>query len=141
MASSRAARTLRQRLWNSAKHNWSLGLTSFGGPPVHFKIVRQLACFPQYEVSMIKLTPTKFHTLYVEKLQWIDEQIYQELFSVSQALSGPASTKMQYCVTMGVWGAVCGSPGVKSFLKGLNAVAVGLIYTTVYRIWQVGYIA
>lgn len=42
--------------------------------------------------------------------------------------------------TMGVWGAVRGSPGVKSFLKGLNAVAVGLIYTAVYRIWQIGYI-
>ncbi|KAJ3499303.1 hypothetical protein NLG97_g449 [Lecanicillium saksenae] len=43
--------------------------------------------------------------------------------------------------TMGIWGAVRGSPGVKSFLKGLNAVAVGLIYTAVYRIWQIGYIA
>ncbi len=42
--------------------------------------------------------------------------------------------------TMGVWGAVRGSPGVKSFLKGLNAIAVGLIYTAVYRIWQIGYI-
>lgn len=43
--------------------------------------------------------------------------------------------------TMGIWGAVRGSPGVKSFLKGLNAMAVGLIYTAVYRLWQIGYVA
>ncbi|KAM3434747.1 hypothetical protein MY4824_005256 [Beauveria thailandica] len=138
MASSRAARTLRQRLWNSAKHNWSLGLTSFGGPPVHFKILH------------------KFHTLYVEKLQWIDEQIYQELFSVSQALSGPASTKMQYCVNLlhdgflpaamsfflwslpgalAMFGLALGVsrigeslPGpVYALLSGLNAATVGVI--------------
>lgn len=24
---------------NIFKHNWHLGLTAFGGPPVHFKIV------------------------------------------------------------------------------------------------------
>ncbi|OAA72301.1 chromate ion transporter [Cordyceps fumosorosea ARSEF 2679] len=79
MPTPRAGRTLQQRLWSSVKHNWSLGFTAFGGPPVHFKI---------------------FHTLYVEKLQWVDEQIYQELFSVSQALSGPASTKMHYCINL-----------------------------------------
>jgi chromate transport protein ChrA len=61
------------------KVNWHLGFTSFGGPPVHFKI---------------------FHDKFVNKLKWIDEQIYQELFSVSQALSGPGSTKMLYCINL-----------------------------------------
>jgi hypothetical protein len=28
-----------QRLWNTVRETWYLGLTSFGGPPVHFKIV------------------------------------------------------------------------------------------------------
>jgi hypothetical protein len=29
---------------------------------------------------------------------------------------------------------------VKSALRGFNAAAVGLIYTAVYRLWQIGYI-
>ncbi len=27
------------RFWNIVTANWHLGFTSFGGPPVHFKIV------------------------------------------------------------------------------------------------------
>jgi chromate transport protein ChrA len=42
--------------------------------------------------------------------------------------------------TMGIWSAVRSSRAVKSFLKGLNATAVGLIYTAVYRLWQIGYV-
>ncbi|EFY88719.1 chromate ion transporter, putative [Metarhizium acridum CQMa 102] len=42
--------------------------------------------------------------------------------------------------TMGVWSALRSRPWVKSALRGVNAGAVGLIYTAVYRIWQVGYI-
>lgn len=26
-------------VWNTVRQNWHLGVTSFGGPPVHFKIV------------------------------------------------------------------------------------------------------
>lgn len=29
-------------LWNTVRENWYLGFTSFGGPPVHFKIVSRL---------------------------------------------------------------------------------------------------
>ncbi|KAF3902494.1 hypothetical protein ABW21_db0203512 [Orbilia brochopaga] len=57
--------------------NWHLGFTAFGGPPVHFQI---------------------FHTKFVDKLKWIDEQMYQELFALCQALPGPASTKMLFCI-------------------------------------------
>lgn len=42
--------------------------------------------------------------------------------------------------TMGVWSALRSRPWVRSVLRGINAGAVGLIYTAVYRIWQVGYI-
>ncbi|KAH7118223.1 hypothetical protein B0J13DRAFT_590121 [Dactylonectria estremocensis] len=42
--------------------------------------------------------------------------------------------------TMGVWNAVRGWRWVKSDLRGVNAAAVGLIYTAVYRVWQIGYI-
>ncbi|KAI0421646.1 chromate transporter-domain-containing protein [Xylaria grammica] len=72
--------------------NWHLGFTAFGGPSVHFKI---------------------FHDLFVERLGWIDEQIYQEIFSVSQALSGPASTKMLYSINLICEGSL---PAVLAFL-------------------------
>lgn len=42
--------------------------------------------------------------------------------------------------TMGIWSAVRGLRWVKSLLRGINAGAVGLIYTAVYRLWQIGYI-
>lgn len=42
--------------------------------------------------------------------------------------------------TMGIWEVLRSRRWVKSALRGVNAGAVGLIYTAVYRIWQVGYI-
>lgn len=42
--------------------------------------------------------------------------------------------------TMGIWSAIRGLRWVKSLLRGVNAAAVGLIYTAVYRLWQIGYI-
>ena len=42
--------------------------------------------------------------------------------------------------TMGIWGAIRGKRWVRSALRGINAAAVGLIYTAVYRLWQIGYI-
>ena len=42
--------------------------------------------------------------------------------------------------TMGVWSALRGLTWVKSLLRGIHAGAVGLIYTAVYRLWQIGYI-
>jgi chromate transport protein ChrA len=40
---------------------------------------------------------------------------------------------------MGLWAAMRGKRWVRSALRGINA-AVGLIYTAVYRLWQIGYI-
>ncbi|KEY72157.1 hypothetical protein S7711_00166 [Stachybotrys chartarum IBT 7711] len=120
---------------NTVRENWYLGFTSFGGPPVHFKI---------------------FHDKFVTKLSWIDEQVYQELFSVCQAFSGPGSTKMHYCINLlhdgfipavlgfliwslpgalGMYGLSIGVsnigdslPGpVYALLSGLNAATVGII--------------
>jgi chromate transport protein ChrA len=42
--------------------------------------------------------------------------------------------------TMGVWAALRSKRWVKSGLRGINAAAVGLIYTAVYRLWQIGWI-
>jgi chromate transport protein ChrA len=41
---------------------------------------------------------------------------------------------------MGLWGALRSKRWVKSALRGINAAAVGLIYTAVYRLWQIGWI-
>jgi chromate transport protein ChrA len=41
---------------------------------------------------------------------------------------------------MGIWSAVRNRRWVKSVLRGVNAGAVGLMYTAVYRIFGVGYI-
>ncbi|KAH7118489.1 chromate transporter-domain-containing protein [Dactylonectria macrodidyma] len=123
------------RFWNTIRENWYLGFTSFGGPPVHFKI---------------------FHDKFVAKLSWIDEQVYQELFSVCQAFSGPGSTKMHYCIillhdgflpallgfllwslpgALGMYGLSIGVSNigeslpraVYALLSGLNAATVGII--------------
>lgn len=42
--------------------------------------------------------------------------------------------------TMGIWSAVRSNVYLKSGLRGLNAAAVGLVYTAVYRVWQVGFV-
>lgn len=42
--------------------------------------------------------------------------------------------------TMGLWGAIRSQRWVKSGLRGINAAAVGLIYTAVYRLWQIGFV-
>ncbi|KAH7201456.1 chromate transporter-domain-containing protein [Fusarium oxysporum] len=129
------ARRVGRRTWETIQVNWHLGFTAFGGPPVHFKI---------------------FHDKFVSKLNWIDEQLYQELFSISQALSGPASTKMLYCInlihngllgailaffiwslpgTLGMFGLSIGVSSIRetlpravyALLSGLNAATVGII--------------
>jgi chromate transport protein ChrA len=41
---------------------------------------------------------------------------------------------------MGIWSAVRGTRWVKSGLRGVNAAAVGLIYTAVYKVWQAGFL-
>lgn len=42
--------------------------------------------------------------------------------------------------TMGIWSVLRTRRWVKSGLRGVNAAAVGLIYTAVYRLWQIGYV-
>ncbi|KAH7104402.1 putative chromate ion transporter [Auriculariales sp. MPI-PUGE-AT-0066] len=122
--------SLMSRLREVFVHTWDLGLTSFGGPPVHFQI---------------------FHERFVQgDLHWLDEQTYQELFALCQALPGPASTKMlfsialcaedseQRCFLPGAFAMYGLSLGVQrvqeilpspvyALLTGLNASTVGII--------------
>ncbi|KAI1758401.1 hypothetical protein F4782DRAFT_536927 [Xylaria castorea] len=67
-----------RRVWRLFEIGEHFGFTIFGAPPVHFKI---------------------FHDKYVRKLGWIDENIVKR-FSLSQALSVPASTKILYCINL-----------------------------------------
>ncbi|KAF8851187.1 hypothetical protein BDZ45DRAFT_767344 [Acephala macrosclerotiorum] len=97
-----------------------------------------------------------FHKKFVQNYKWIDEQLYQELFALSQALPEPASTKMLFCInyihenflagvgTFALWclpgaigmyvlslgvsriGEELPSP-VYALLSGLNAAMVGVI--------------
>ncbi|KAG8732670.1 hypothetical protein FRC11_011654 [Ceratobasidium sp. 423] len=117
---------------------FDLGFTAFGGPPVHFQIL---------------------HKRFVEgngKPPLVSEQTYLELFSISQALPGPASTKIVVCIAFlraGLTVAFCvflmwSLPGaigmyalslgvgridevlprpVYALLSGLNAATVGVI--------------
>lgn len=41
---------------------------------------------------------------------------------------------------MGLWRTLRNRRWVKSGLRGVNAAAVGLIYTAVYRLWEIGYV-
>lgn len=80
-----SSRTSKIPVLDMLAHNWSLGLTSFGGPTVHFQTFRRL---------------------FVDEYKWIDEKTYQEMFALCQALSGPGSTKMIYHVNVmhyGFW--------------------------------------
>jgi len=40
-----------------------------------------------------------------------------------------------------VWGALRRKPVVTSALRGVNAAAVGLVFTAVYRLWEFGYLS
>ncbi|EAQ93151.1 hypothetical protein CHGG_01386 [Chaetomium globosum CBS 148.51] len=128
-------RDLSRKLWNTVRETWYLGFTSFGGPPVHFKI---------------------FHDKFVTKLHWIDEEV---------AFSGPGSTKMLYCINLihdgflsavlgfliwslpaalGMFGLAIGIsnvnetlPGpVYALLSGLNAATVGIIALAAVQLAQ-----
>ncbi|KAF5322683.1 hypothetical protein D9619_000662 [Psilocybe cf. subviscida] len=129
---------LATRLIDVFLRTYDLGFTAFGGPPVHFQI---------------------FHRRFVDglgKAPWIDEETYQNLFAISQALPGPASTKMlfniaqihaglipalfvfliwslpgaiaMFAFSLGVQKINDHLPGVVyGLLSGLNAAIVGLI--------------
>ncbi|KAH7345905.1 chromate ion transporter-like protein [Pyrenochaeta sp. MPI-SDFR-AT-0127] len=132
---------LQWRLAEMFLRTWDLGFTAFGGPPVHFQIL---------------------HRRFVEGVgfgggsKWIDEQTYQELFGICQALPGPGSTKMIFCIAMiragiigaiftfllwslpgaiGMYGLSLGvqkmpdrlPPAVYALLSGLNASTVGIV--------------
>lgn len=50
-----------------------------------------------------------FHYLFVEKLKWITDSTFTEIFSITQALPGPASTQTAFTIALlrnGLWSSV-----------------------------------
>ncbi|EHY58032.1 hypothetical protein ABEF92_003413 [Exophiala dermatitidis] len=94
------------RLGDVFARTWDLGFTAFGGPPVHFQILHR-----RFVEGRGGLTP------------WIDEQTYQELFALCQALPGPASTKMVFCMAMIHAGFI---PAIAVFLLWSLPGAIGM---------------
>jgi chromate transport protein ChrA len=40
----------------------------------------------------------------------------------------------------GIWRVLRSRPAVTATLRGINAAAVGLVFTAVYRLWEIGYL-
>ncbi|GAO47886.1 hypothetical protein G7K_2082-t1 [Saitoella complicata NRRL Y-17804] len=119
-----------------------LGFTSFGGPGVHVILLRRL---------------------FVDKLQWVDETIFNDLYGLGNALPGPGSTQLAFSIALvraGILGGllaflIWSLPGalgmlalgfgvrqipeklpgiVLALFTGLNAAAVGLIALAAYNL-------
>ncbi|BFZ60060.1 hypothetical protein YB2330_001082 [Saitoella coloradoensis] len=119
-----------------------LGFTSFGGPGVHVILLRRL---------------------FVDKLKWVDETIFNDLYGLGNALPGPGSTQLAFSIALVRAGILSGLlafliwslpgalgmlalgfgvrqipeklPGiVLALFTGLNAAAVGLIALAAYNL-------
>lgn len=47
---------------------------------------------------------------------------------------------MLHTATIGIWKTMRKHRWVTSLLRGVNASAVGLVYTAVYRLWRIGFV-
>jgi chromate transport protein ChrA len=56
-----------------------LSVISFGGPTAHVAL---------------------FYDYFVKEKCWINEKVFSELFSISQALPGPGSTQLGYAIAL-----------------------------------------
>ncbi|KAB8230359.1 putative chromate ion transporter [Aspergillus alliaceus] len=108
---------LSSRLLDVFLRTWDLGFTSFGGPPVHFRILHER--FVQGKGG---------------KEKWVDEQTYQELFALCQGLPGPASTKMLFCLTLLHAGFI---PALLAFLLWSMPGAIGM-YSLAIGVQKIG---
>lgn len=142
MAETGMDRPLAKRLAAVTRRYFDLGFTSFGGPGVHVVILRQR---------------------FVEKLKWIDERTFLDLFALGNALPGPGSTQLAFSIAVvtngvlaGLWAFLLWSlpgaigmvaigvgisnipdelPGpVLALFTGLNAAAVGLIALAAFQL-------
>lgn len=133
---------LSTRLVETMRNYCDLGFTSFGGPGVHVIILRKR---------------------FVDRLRWLDETTFSDLFSLGNALPGPGSTQLAFSIATVRNGSLAGlvaflfwslpgaagmsalGAGVRKFpdrlppivlalLTGLNASAVGLIALAAFQL-------
>ena len=114
-------RPLKVRMRETLEYFGPLGLTAFGGPAAHIAIL---------------------HSLFVEKLRWLDDRMFSEIFAIGQALPGPTSTQMTFIIAIHRNGL---GPAIFAFLlwslPGLlvmTCLAISTIYTANQMAqWQV----
>lgn len=88
------------KLHEMFKLNWHLGFTSFGGPAAHFQIVRFVV--DRY-CGDSNAECHKFHGLFVEKNQWIDEQMVCKNFLVETTLTAGTVSRAFCAVSSVTW--------------------------------------
>lgn len=71
-----------ERLGSTVRQNWHMGFTSFGGPPVHFKIVcTRIAvavsgpCSAAVGIGVVVTDSRQFYDKFAVRLRWLDEQV------------------------------------------------------------------
>ena len=103
--------------WVSPR-NFLLGLAviqAFTGPNFNFSVY----------LGALTLAPTRIPTFFGALLAFI------AIFSPGIILSVGVQS---------IWQVVRKKPWVLSLLRGINAAAVGLVFTAVYRLWEIGYL-
>jgi chromate transporter len=80
-----------------------LGLVSFGGPAAHIGY---------------------FHTLFVQKLRWLDDSAYARLIALSQFLPGPGSSQIGFAIGLQRAGII----GAIAAFVGFTAPSFALMY-------------
>lgn len=96
-------RPLSERLESVTRRYFDLGFTSFGGPGVHVIILRQR---------------------FVDRLKWVDERTFLDLFALGNALPGPGSTQLAFSIAVVTNGIL---PGLLAFLLWSLPGAVGMV--------------
>ncbi|TPX34897.1 hypothetical protein SmJEL517_g02563 [Synchytrium microbalum] len=107
-----ASRPLSLRLWEITYSYFPLSFTTFGGPQAHIAII---------------------YGLFVKNQGWLSEEMFAELFSIAQALPGPASTQLTFAIALiregvipGIWSFfVWSTPGALIMLAVALAVGFG----------------
>lgn len=96
-------RPLGQRLAAVTRRYFDLGFTSFGGPGVHVVILRQR---------------------FVDKLKWVDDRTFLDLFALGNALPGPGSTQLAFSIAVVTNGVL---PGLLAFMLWSLPGAIGMV--------------
>lgn len=125
---------LGHRLLDVFLRTWDLGFVGFGGPPVHFQIIHRRfveggegkPTWIDEQTVRSKFSAILFAFSTIEQSSYSQSTYnrqYQELFAICQALPGPGSTKMLFCVILIHAGFI---PAILVFLTWSLPGAIGM---------------